>query len=210
MRHFQKTEAPASFRAWRAQASPDWQPSYDDLQNPEKAELHQALLREQGGLCCYCGRAITQHDSHIEHFRPQQHYPERALDYANLMASCINKRERKMPLHCGVSKANDFDEALHLSPLDPTCESHFRYSLDGHIHANDACAKYMRDLLQLDIPFLTNRRQAALAAVFDSDFIVTASPEELKQLEAAWRVPDQDGQLAEFAHVLIAFAKGLY
>ena len=41
------------------------------LQNPEKRELHEALIQEQGDICCYCGMRITRESSHIEHLKPQ-------------------------------------------------------------------------------------------------------------------------------------------
>jgi uncharacterized protein (TIGR02646 family) len=112
MKQVKKQGEPASFRQWREQANADWQPGYGDLQNPQKAQLHQSLLTEQGWVCCYCGRRIEQQDSHIEHFRPQERYPELALNYDNLHASCIRETKPGAPLHCGHAKSHDFDETM--------------------------------------------------------------------------------------------------
>jgi uncharacterized protein (TIGR02646 family) len=118
------------------------------LQNPEKRVLHQALLDEQGQLCCYCGRSITLADSHIEHFRPQEQREDLALDFENLLAACIRETEPGAPLHCGHAKGHDFDEGRHVSPLDPTCESRFGYLLTGAIVSKDAGASYMTALAE--------------------------------------------------------------
>jgi uncharacterized protein (TIGR02646 family) len=207
-----KGRPPEAFETWKALANDSWAPTYDDLQNPEKGILHEALLREQGWVCCYCGRGIARHDSHIEHFRPQETYPEQALAFENLFASCIREREPGAPLHCGHGKGNDFDEANHISPLEPGCERRFLYTLEGAIRPvdmGDDAAEYMGRLLKLDLAFLRNRRQEVLASVFDIDFLATASDDELRRLAAACREPDTEGRLTNFAHVVIRYIEQL-
>ena len=212
MRHFVKGPSPAGFDAWKALANDDWQPSYDDLRNPQKRELHQALLDEQGHVCCYCGRSISLNESHIEHFRPQELREDLALSYDNLMASCIRETEPGAPLHCGHAKGNAFDESLQISPLDPSCERRFIYTLTGGVlpsNTSDSEATYMSDLLRLDIDFLRNRRHEALNSVFDDEFIGSATDDELETLAVAFRQRNVDGQLKSFGHVLARYAEQL-
>ena len=212
MKHVVKAKSPAGFEAWKSAINDDWSPDYSSLRNPEKKALHQALLDEQGGVCCYCGRAISLEDSHIEHFRPQELREDLALDYTNLFASCIRETKPGSPLHCGHAKGNLFDEACHISPLDENCERRFLYALNGAISpadlADDA-AKFMSQLLRLDIAFLRNRRAEVLASVFDPEFLATASDDELRQLATAFNKPDVDGRLEGFAHVLSGYVKQL-
>lgn len=209
MRHFNKGTSPPRFEAWKAQANDDWQPSYSDLQNPEKRVLHEALLNEQGQLCCYCGREIKLSESHIEHFRPQEQRSDLALEFSNLLASCIRETGPGAPLHCGHAKGHAFDENQHISPLDKACEQRFSYWLDGTIWPKDAQAAYMTDLLKLDIGFLRNRRGEALTRLFDSAFIASATVEELQTLVRAYRQPEAAGKLDSFGHVLARFAEDL-
>lgn len=117
MRSVFKGTEPESLIEWKALANDDWQPTYDELRHPQKNDLHQALLREQKFCCCYCGVQIDATDSHIEHYRPQEHYGSMALDYQNLHASCLRTLHRHpvVPLHCGHSKANEFDEDTFIS-----------------------------------------------------------------------------------------------
>lgn len=210
MKHVMKGASAPKFEAWKALANPDWTPVYDDLQNPEKRALHESLLTEQGWVCCYCGREIALHDSHIEHFRPQEHYPDLALSHENLHASCIRETRPGTPLHCGHAKGAGFDEALHISPLDPECEARFLYTLDGRIIASgaaDAQAGYMVELLQLDIPFLRNRREEEVNRVFDPEFLATVTADELRLLRDAFRRRDEAGRAQSFGHVLARFAE---
>ena len=55
MKHVMKGTSAPKFEAWKALANPDWTPSYENLQNPQKYVLHVSLLKEQGWVCCYCG-----------------------------------------------------------------------------------------------------------------------------------------------------------
>lgn len=212
MRHFVKGPPPAGFEAWKSLANDNWQPTYDDLQNPQKRELHQALLDEQGHICCYCGRGISLTDSHIEHFRPQELRDDLALNYDNVFASCIRETEPGAPLHCGHAKGNDFDEVRHVSPLDAACERRFIYTLTGSAlptDAADAQATYMSNLLRLDIDFLRSRRLDALAKTFDETFIDSATNDELETLANAFRQRDANGHLESFGHVLARYAEQL-
>jgi uncharacterized protein (TIGR02646 family) len=212
MKYVAKQASPGAFEAWKALANAEWQPTYDSLQNPEKRALHDALLAEQGYVCCYCGRSIGLADSHVEHFRPQEARPDLALEFTNLFASCIRANRPGSPLHCCHAKGMAFDERMHISPLDAACEGRFGFGLDGAIYpadAGDTAALYMRQLLRLDLAFLNNRRGEVLRSIFDPDFLATVSDEELHRLSAAYRAPDGAGAVADFGHVVARFADQL-
>ncbi|MBH2043142.1 retron system putative HNH endonuclease [Polaromonas sp.] len=210
MKHVMKGASAPEFETWKALENPDWTPTYENLQNPQKCALHASLLKEQGWVCCYCGRSIAQQDSHIEHFRPQERYPDLALSFENLHASCIRETEPGRPLHCGHAKGAGFDEALHISPLNPECEVRFLYTSKGSIipsEASDAQASYMVELLQLDIKFLCNRREEEVNRVFDPEFLATVTADELRLLRDAFRRRDEAGRAQSFGHVLARFSE---
>jgi uncharacterized protein (TIGR02646 family) len=213
MKHVMKGASAPEFETWKALANPDWSPTYGNLQNPQKRALHVSLLNEQGWVCCYCGRAISHKDSHIEHFRPQENYPELELSYQNLHASCIRDTpatKPPTPLHCGHVKGAGFDEALHISPLNPECEVRFLYTSKGHIIPSDVAdsqATYMVELLRLDIKFLCNRREEEVNRVFDPAFLATVTADELGLLRDAFRRRDEAGRAQSFGHVLARFSE---
>ncbi|HWT68709.1 MAG TPA: retron system putative HNH endonuclease [Pseudomonas sp.] len=211
MKRVLKGTEPASFTQWKSSANDDWSPTYSTLQNPQKRDLHNSLLQEQGFLCCYCGREIDAANSHIEHFRPQEHYEALALEYHNLHASCLRETKPGNPLHCGHRKGNWFDEEQHISPLDERCELRFRYLHNGQIQPGiptDLPATKMIEVLALDIAYLNNRRQNTIQRFFDETFVTQASEEELSKLIAAIRSPDLRGQNA-FDHVIARYAEQL-
>ncbi|SPB15697.1 hypothetical protein NOV72_02917 [Caballeronia novacaledonica] len=210
MKHVVKGESPESFEKWKTEGDEFWQPNYSQLRNPEKQAVHEALLKEQGWVCCYCGRSVGLDDSHIEHFRPQHPFEALQLTFKNLHASCLREAKPGLPLHCGHAKKNDFDEARIIDPQDGSCESRFIYTGLGAIasaNVSDDCAAYMRRLLSLDIPSLQAARAEALGRTLDAEFLSTASDEELKLIRDAFRRPDSDGRLPSFGHVIARYAE---
>jgi uncharacterized protein (TIGR02646 family) len=210
MKHITKSVSPPQFEAWKASGDSNWQPTYGNLQSPQKPALQMALLEEQGWVCCYCGGRIDEQTSHIEHFRPQSQREDLALSYENLHASCIRETEPSTPLHCGHAKDSAFDESRHISPLDPRCESRFNYTFDGQILASEALnpqANYMIDLLKLDLVFLRNRRREAVSRVFDADFVANATDTQLRTLIAAFVMRDENGKHENFGHVVARFGE---
>lgn len=197
---------------WLASQPCDRETVFADLQNPVKRNLHMQLAAEQGMLCCYCGIRICLDSSHIEHFRPQDPYREYIFSYENLFASCGRNRRPTDPLTCGHAKSSDFDNELAIFPTDEGCESHFKFALNGAVEpavAEDKCASYMIGLLDLDGAALRDRRKRILDAVFDANFIETASADELANIADGCVEFDEKGQLLEFGHVIRAVALSL-
>jgi uncharacterized protein (TIGR02646 family) len=212
MKHITKSLSPPQFEAWKASGDSYWQPTYGNLQSPQKPALQMALLAEQGWVCCYCGGRIDEQTSHIEHFRPQSQREDLSLSYENLHASCLRETEASTPLHCGHAKDSAFDESRHISPLDPRCESRFSYTFDGQILASEASdpqANYMIDLLKLDLVPLRNRRQEAVSRVFDVVFLAQVTDAELQILIASFVKRDENGKHQNLGHVLACFAESL-
>ncbi|MGK5026484.1 retron system putative HNH endonuclease [Janthinobacterium sp. RB2R34] len=203
-----RRQAPPAFEQWKVQGDEGWAPAYGDLRQPEKGELHVALLKEQGWVCCYCGRRVDKTDSHIEHYRPQNSYPALDLDYTNLFCSCNTLVEPRFPLHCGQAKGGKFDEVRHIAPSDPGCEQRFLYAADGQIlpaAPDDSSAIYMIRLLALDGRYLRNRRQGVLEGLFPDDFFLTV--DELLHICSVHRQPDADGRMKDLAHVIARYAE---
>lgn len=170
MKHIGKGAEPQIFTEWKELANDDWQPTYDDLCGKTKESVKNALMDEQGCICCYCECRLTDKDSHIEHLRPQSAPTVDPLDFNNMLCSCQNQFKKGVPRHCGNLKGDWFDDNLLVSPIDPDCETYFAYSADGEIRSvdpNNEAAKTTIMKLGLDIDKLCDLRKNAIAPFLD-------------------------------------------
>ena len=169
---------------------------------------------EQGFLCCYCEMALKDDNSHIEHFKPQKEFPELALDYQNLLCSCLRdikkEEEEKHPIHCGHKKGDYFEQELLISPLNPDCESRFKFLDDGRIEAKDSqdtAAKNTIEKLGLDIENLRDKRKKAIDPFL---YLENVDLSELKKFVVTYLKQDENGRFNEFWTTIKYFNRDLF
>ncbi|MDO9109702.1 MAG: retron system putative HNH endonuclease [Desulfatirhabdiaceae bacterium] len=192
-----KQEEPKAFIDWKAMANPDWQPTYHVLRGTIKKTVKEALMAEQGGICCYCERRLADNDSHIEHFRPQRDPDLNPLDFTNMLCSCQDQLKKGVPRHCGNLKDNWFDDALLISPLDPSCESRFAFTGDGEISpelSTDIAASETITRLGLDIRKLDALRASAIEPFLEDSL----SENEMRQFVSGYLQKGRNGMYGEF------------
>lgn len=197
MKHIVKGLEPQELIDFKASANDNWQPCYDNLSQLAKPAIVNALMKEQGYICCYCEQRLEENDSHIEHFRPQSDSSCDPLDFNNMLRSCQKETPKGNPLHCGKLKDDWFDEESLMSPLDPSCEEHFSFNTDGKITPTiktDTAAKKTIEKLGLDIPKLNDMRQGALEPFLDSEL----TDDDLKRFVSGYLQVDDDGKYGEF------------
>ena len=164
MRQIDKTSEPRSLTTHRAR-------SYSNYENYEdKDDLRAALVAEQRGLCCYCmGRIFPESTKmKIEHWQCISKFPERQLDYRNLLAACLGgEGERRRYEHCDTRKA---DRCLLWNPADSShhVESRIAYGTDGSIKSTDvAFDRQLNDDLNLNLRTIKGGRRGSLAGILD-------------------------------------------
>jgi len=141
VKYIQKSKSPEKFENWKENACSDWQPCWDNFQNPEKEKVKEALLIEQGYICCYCGMRIQNDSStEIEHIKPRKECigseEYKALAFDNFLASCNGSKKDPKPreVHCNNARGDQF---LAVNPLTVGCEDKFAYTLDGKVIASN-------------------------------------------------------------------------
>jgi uncharacterized protein (TIGR02646 family) len=182
MKPIQKSKAPASLLTHRKQIHAN----YDNY--PDKDELRDYLLAEQGYICCYCMQRIKKETMKIEHWQPQSKYPEKQLDYQNLLAACQgNEGKPKQLQHCDTHKG---EQEMSLNPLKLT-ES-IKYSGNGRIYSDAPnIEQEINDILNLNTQTLVNNRAEIITAVIQD---LT----KIKGKQAAWSVNDVKRQLQKY------------
>lgn len=146
--------------------------SYAALDSDVKRQLREALLKEQGYLCCYCTRRIpesTRPGVKIEHFSNQKQYSERALDYRNMLVACTGGQGKPQKQQtCDAHKA---DQKLTFDPTDndKNIEDFIRYTADGRIFSeNKALDRELNSCLNLNNEALIEVRQVLYKRVTEA------------------------------------------
>lgn len=130
--------------------------------------LRTALLNEQGHICAYCNRPIpvtnseNKETSRIEHIHCRDNYPERQLDYTNMVVCCpgfIDGTE-----HCDKSKKN---HNISFTPFDPNVQQSVSYGAkEADIKSSNATWNNEIDtILKLNNKLLKKNRNETLDGV---------------------------------------------
>jgi uncharacterized protein (TIGR02646 family) len=140
---------------------------FDDVQGEGqwKAELKEALLRDQGGICCYCMARISDSTMKVEHFRCQDDHPDETLDYRNLLAACMGgEGHPPRNQHCDTRKRN---AEISLNPTGDV-ERIIRYLTDGSVAVRDSQYDNDLEILNLNLEILVRSRKQTLSGIFEA------------------------------------------
>ena len=201
MKHIEKGSEPKSLTAYNKKvgANTKWKSFNRSVKN----DTYDAILHEQGYICCYCGIRISRRKCHIEHYRPKSKYTHLTFAYENLISSCQGEDEKRptKPVHCGHKKGGWFDEDLMISPLDPNCSQYFKYTGAGEILPTEdpehqEAAETTIRMLALDINKLNKMRRKVVDGVIQAT--QGLSEKEIKQLAEAYLERDETGSYAPF------------
>ena len=159
-----------------------------------KKKLRHALLKEQGYICAYCTRSISNdHKTKLDHFLPKEKsgYPHLVFAYENLLACCDGGERDTKPrqLYCDSKKGpkDPTKPTPIVSPLEPECEAFFEFDEMGKIHATDGNARalYTISFLGLDARALNKLRASAINeyifGVLAEDMDINAEITSLRQ-----------------------------
>lgn len=214
MRAITKLPEPRSLTEHRLSEHSDYD-NYGD-----KEGLRTQLVREQRGICCFCGGRIVNDPLRmkIAHWMPQAVQPQNQLVYWNLLGACLgNQRRPESDQHCDTHQGNDL---LTKNPANPNhrIEEIISFPPDGSIASSDQAfhreigqknpdGTYAAGVLNLNLPFLRNNRKAALDA-FQKGLNKrgTLTLAQLQRLHATWR-GDQEGELLPYSPVIAYWLK---
>lgn len=225
MKRIVKNPVPLAFENWKMQERPTNWGNLPSKSMPEarqeagihyysKEELRQALLQEQGFICCYCMQRISNAPTtKIEHLEPREgdSETERIFDYHNLLVSCNGGEKDPKPktLHCDTFKGN---KSIALTPLQPACEQAITFTTNGQIIARSPAATTTIKNLNLAIPKLNNQRSAAIAGFIYEDSAQTEliDPKTAKQLAIQLKKRNPQYQFTPFVKAILDALDTLY
>lgn len=203
MKYIQKNCEPAGLRQYRQIPGATYKKFRKKRTLYKTVKL--SLAREQGFICCYCGRRLSgvSSDTQIEHIfaKGTPTYEEMQLDYeSNLVACCDGGKQdrnngtiRKEDLFCESLKG---DIILPINPLNVECEDKFLFSQDGEIFGLNKAAEVTIKILNLNSPAIKNMRKYAI------DNYILCPPSDWDYELERLKHKDNNGQYEEFCFVL--------
>jgi len=202
MKYIKKRREPISLKQYRATPGSN----YDDYR--DKDDLCQALLEEQGFICCYCMQRIKPKTAHIEHWKPLSLYPGRQLDYHNLLAVCDGNGGNPRHLqHCDRSKE---DKEITVDPTKPGCEKHVKFSAGGNVYSDhEKIEEELNTVLNLNHQTLRNNRKTILdiairnftAVKRDTAWSRTFLEKEIHK----WESLSADGKYEPYCRIVVCY-----
>lgn len=171
---------------------------YRDLDENGRRLIRNKLIIEQKSLCAYCCCRITINSSRNSHLKSQRDYPNKSLEWGNLVASCDYSR------HCDKFQRV---RSIPLTPLMESCEEDLVFTIAGRVEGKTDEAKETIKILNLNEKSLVSMRKKAILEFFDANQIqpideyYLLDDEILEICIALSTEEDQDGNLIPFAPI---------
>lgn len=212
MRHIEKGKTPRQLDQWiRSTVMKDGRHincDYDSLPSTIKDLIKEYLLDEQGWLCCYTGRAISDKTSHIEHFKPQTlcraENNHEDVDYQNLLAAFPGRNIQNCSFGAHAKK-EWFDVDLLISPLKRNCSKRFKFDQLGRMQPaqnDDDAARETLVHLNLHDESLTEMRRVAIEEALFPDAKVLSEANLRKIASQGFCHRNTKRQFAQFCFVI--------
>jgi uncharacterized protein (TIGR02646 family) len=183
---------------------------FDDAQGETrwKEQTKRQILRDQGGLCCYCMARISLGDMKVEHYLCQDDHADQDCAWDNLFGACQGGTgQPPAQQHCDTRKGN---AALTIHPCG-NIEPFLRYLADGSLASSNP--DYQRDIddtLNLNLEKLRRARLGVLEGAVYTLTSASAGEWKLPRLQEElerWESRDADGNFRELCQVVIEFLR---
>ena len=214
MRYVQKGEEPASLIQYKKSAH-----AYFDGY-PDKDDVRETLLKEQGFLCGYCMRRLNAvSDVKIEHVVPQSELKRderKALDYRIMLGVCYGNEgmgHGRKSLTCDAHRG---DDDIYVTPYEIHNIEQITYDSEGRITSEDEnIRKTVEETLNLnydgpDAYLVQNRRDAlneCKAKLRDMQENGTWKKSNLRKILNHYMNQDKDGKCIPYSGIVIDYIK---
>jgi len=172
--------------------------SFDGMPGPVKAAVKNALLAEQGHICCYCMQRIAFTEMKVEHWSSQAEHRSQGLDYRNMLGACMGGEGLPPHLqHCDTRKGS---RELSIRPTDSgrSCERLIRYYSSGVVSSENTQLDHeLNEVLNLNLPTLKTNRATVL----------TETLKDLGRREPSWTVSVLDAEIARWRTMNSSFLR---
>lgn len=219
MRYIKKGMEPRSLTKYKLQSN-----AYYDGCN--KADIRKKLLEDQGYLCAYCMRRISDGNlsdgglvhMKIEHWLPESQCSEaEKLDFKNMLAVCMGNAGK--PYDCTTCDTHRQNKYLKINPLDKYLIQKIKYhTRTGEIYSDDAQINDdLNNTLNLnyegpDFSLCLNRRNVLEACLEKMNKKRKDRPGDwnqsvLRKMLGYYESKDNEGKYKEYSGIIIWYLK---
>lgn len=176
-----------------------------------KSDIRKKLLEEQGSLCAYCMRRITETSMKIEHWYPEEQLTDvQKLDYSNMLGCCEGHLEGKK-FRDDICDAHKGNTVITVNPTDERTVRQIAYKpATGEIYSpNEDIQKDLNIVLNLNCEafYLKENRRTFLDEVIRKLSSLQKEGmwnKKVLQKVLKWcRDPDAHGRKKEYAGIAI-------
>ena len=207
---FKKNE-PDEFTEWKQKYPEATFRGKSSLSGKDKKVVQNALILEQGYVCCYCGIRISSiADGAIEHIIPISEDGRKQLDYNNMGLSCLAAvgRPKSHYQHCDAFKG---DKLLPITPYEDGCNDHFWFTEEGQIACSSDDTEGIETIkvLNLNAGRLQNMRRETLKGIKNFCQSIDGTTEEgqkqISEIAEKFAKRDADGRFEPFFFVILSY-----
>lgn len=220
MRYIQKSQEPRILTNFKNVKYPKFRPSFDNIPPQVLKGLIEALLQDQGYLCCYTMDEITPETAELVHFYPYKYFEGYDLDYENMYVAM--RQPESLPPKYRVGQACKGEAVIPNYLSDIRCSNYFRYNTLGEMlpagtfRTVKKCRDNFRrltpeqqtvfctiELLNLNAEQLKQQRKTILTQVTNAARKMTKG--QIKQVLLAMQQKDKEGKYRRFCDVMIYY-----
>ena len=143
----------------------------------------------------------------IEHWQSQDIYPQRQLEYKNLLGACRGgEGQKKDKQHCDTKKGN-LDLTFNAADPSHNVESKIHFLGDGTVKSNDdQFDKEIHEVLNLNEGGLVRNRKGVLDALRQGFIQKQPSDADIRKALRKWN-GDNGGELEPFCQVVVYYLR---
>lgn len=208
MKYIKKAQEPKSLIEHRNQKHA----CYNNLSKVTKDEIREALLSEQGHVCCYCMKRIKITDMKIEHWKPQR-YVELSLLYSNMLGACDGNEGE--PRHLQCCDTHKGENEIFVNPLDTCCEDYIKYKNDGTVYSDEPRVNNdLINVLNLNHQTIKENRKKVIDSIVD--FLKHEYPKKkwtkanIQREINKWNRRDSEGKYYEYYGVALYWLQKIF
>ncbi|WP_133014906.1 retron system putative HNH endonuclease [Clostridium cuniculi] len=179
----------------------------------DKGDVRKALLKEQGYLCAYCMRRISEDKMKIEHYIPQSNSDNKeALNYNNMLGVCLGNSGAKQKYENLTCDSHRGNAELVVNPMVKASIDLIKYMDDGTIYSDNAdINKDLNETLNLNCndSLLKVNRARVLSDIKRHLYAQQRNgiwkKELLNRMIKKFSTFDSDGKLREYSGVILYY-----